>query len=220
MAEQHLIGITVTNWRYQREFAGTESALIRAGIVESSWLPGRPGRNRWSQGVVFNGDVPEFVFGRGSALTYKAKGRPYIRILRVSTDRYSVTRPYRENEAALKAEANKEATAADWQPSSPGPYKRELELCGKSARPADRFMREAYDLAKQAAWKESATALCDEFAEQSEGRLDLAIYAFTTVRYGEIMDRLRNRDDDNDWRGGGRKEPEPDPKPAPTPAAA
>lgn len=87
-AKLYATGVTVEELYWVRIFKGSEASLVEAGLVESEWLPGKPGSNKGSITVVFEDGKARLLVGKGRG----TKRGDYINIMRTGKDRYWVSK--------------------------------------------------------------------------------------------------------------------------------
>lgn len=81
-------GVKVETFHWGEIFEGSETALVTAGLVQSEWLPGKPGNNKFSHIVVFEDGKGRVLVGKG-----RSSG-DHIHIKRKGKDSYSVWKNY------------------------------------------------------------------------------------------------------------------------------
>lgn len=81
--------LKVEEYSWGRIFKGSEAALVAAGLVQSEWLPGKPGGNKVSTVVVFEED------GKGHLLVGGHAGkREHLNIKRAGKNSYCVWKSF------------------------------------------------------------------------------------------------------------------------------
>lgn len=91
-AKLSTLGVKVEEFHWGEIFNGSEAALVAAGLVQSEWLPGKPGNNKISNVVVFEDGKARVLVGRGRSTGDR------VNIKRTAKDRYEVWKEYSEDE--------------------------------------------------------------------------------------------------------------------------
>lgn len=100
-AKLSALGVKVEEFHWGEIFKGSEAALVASGLVQSEWLPGKPGNNKTSNVVVFEDGKTRVLVGMG-----RSTG-DHISIKRLAKDRYEVYKDY--SEAEIESRNLKEA---------------------------------------------------------------------------------------------------------------
>lgn len=128
-ANLYAAGVTVQELYWGRIFRGDEAALVAAGLVQSEWLPGKPGSNKVSITVVFEDGKARLLVGKGRGTS---RG-DYIKIMREGKDRYLVSKKYshaeiesRDIQDKIREARDKEAKKMAELPANFNAYRAEI----------------------------------------------------------------------------------------------